>query len=86
MRKPTLRVLLLGLIPFFGMRFRVPFWDRIHPVVAGLPLNFFRLIPCILLTVLCRWKDYWFEKLAELPHPDGPQSEARWDLPPPRGC
>jgi len=76
-RKPTWPALLLGLIPFVGMCFTVPLWDRIHPFVAGFPFNLFWLMLWILLTPLCLWGAYRFEKRADTRRPGGRQSGAR---------
>jgi hypothetical protein len=72
-RKPTWPALLLGLIPFVGMCFTVSLWDRILPFVAGLPFNLFWLILWILLTPLCLWGAYRFEKRADTEQSDGRQ-------------
>lgn len=77
MRKPTLPSVLLGLIPFVGMCFTVPLWDRVHPFVAGFPFNIFWLMLWILVTPLCLWGAYRFEKRADSRHPDGRPSGAR---------
>jgi hypothetical protein len=61
MRKPSLLALGLGLIPFLGMCFSVPLWDRVHPFVLGLPFNLFWLIAWIVLTSLCLWAAYRVE-------------------------
>ena len=76
-RKPTLPGLLLGLIPFVGMCFTVPLWDRIYPLVGGFPFNIFWLMLWILLTPLCLWGAYQFEKRADSHHPGGHQDGAR---------
>ena len=55
MKKPSLRSLLLGLIPFIAICFCVPLWDRICPTVFGLPFNFFWLISWLFLTPACLW-------------------------------
>jgi len=60
-RKPSVSALLLGAIPFAAMCFSVPLWDRIHPMVFGLPFNFFWLISWILLTPLCMRAAYRIE-------------------------
>lgn len=52
-RKPSLRALLVGIIPFVAMCFSVPLWDRVTPLVFGLPFNLFWLALWILLTPLC---------------------------------
>ncbi len=61
MRRPSGRALLLALIPFAAMCFSVPLWDRIEPVMFGLPFNLFWLISWILLTPLCMWVAYRIE-------------------------
>jgi hypothetical protein len=53
--KPSRVAVLLGLIPFIGMCFSVPLWDRIYPTVFGLPFNLFWLVSWIVLTSLCMW-------------------------------
>ena len=58
MKPPSLGSLLLGLIPFVATCFSVPLWDRIHPIVLGLPFNFFWLTLWLLLTPLCMWAAY----------------------------
>lgn len=61
MKKPSLKSLLFGLIPFVGACFTVPLWDRVEPMVLGLPFNLFWLILWILLTPLCLWGAYRIE-------------------------
>jgi hypothetical protein len=61
MRKPSLRALFFGLIPFVGMCFSVPLWDRVRPLVLGLPFNLFWLIVWIGLSSLCVWAAYRIE-------------------------
>jgi hypothetical protein len=41
------------MIPFIGMCFSVPLWDRIHPMVFGLPLNLFWLMAWIPISSGC---------------------------------
>jgi Protein of unknown function (DUF3311) len=69
LRKPSLGALLLGLIPFVAMCFTVSLWDRIDPIVLGLPFNLFWLILWILLTPVCMWGAYVLEVRKESPHP-----------------
>lgn len=76
-RKPTLPALLLALIPFVAVCFTVTLWDRVHPFVLGLPFNLFWLVLWILLTPLCLWGAYHFEKRADSEHPGGPPSGGR---------
>jgi len=52
----------MGLIPFVAICFTVGLWDRIYPVVAGLPFNIFWLILWTLLTPLCLWGAYRSEQ------------------------
>jgi membrane protein required for beta-lactamase induction len=53
MQKPSRRSLAIGLIPFVGMCFSVPLWDRVQPMVFGLPFNFFWLLLWIVVSSLC---------------------------------
>jgi hypothetical protein len=39
----------------------VSLWDRVYPIVLGLPFNFFWLISWLLLTPLCMWGAYRLE-------------------------
>ncbi len=58
MRRPSTGALLFALIPFTAICFSVALWDRIDPIVLGLPFNFFWLITWLLLTPLCMWGAY----------------------------
>ncbi len=60
-KRPAPGAIALGLIPFTGACFSVPLWDRVHPMVLGLPFNFFWLILWLLLTPLCMWGAYRIE-------------------------
>lgn len=51
--KPSTRALLIALIPFVAMCFTVPLWDRVEPMLLGLPFNLFWLIAWIVLSSLC---------------------------------
>src|SRR6266849_2425258 len=62
MHRPSFAAILLGLIPFFAMCFSVPAWDRVDPMVLGLPFNFFWLLTWIVLTPLCMWAAYRVEE------------------------
>ncbi|QNI35329.1 DUF3311 domain-containing protein [Edaphobacter albus] len=53
MQKPSLKAVGLGLIPFIGMCFTVPLWDRVTPMIFGLPFNLFWLIAWIAISSLC---------------------------------
>jgi hypothetical protein len=61
MRRPSLGAILFGLIPFVAICFSVPLWDRVYPMLLGLPFNLFWLIAWILLTPLCMWGAYTLE-------------------------
>jgi hypothetical protein len=58
MRTPSAAALLLGLIPFAAMCFSVPLWDRIDPLLFGIPFNLFWLIAWIVLSSVCLWGAY----------------------------
>jgi membrane protein required for beta-lactamase induction len=52
-RRPSLGTIFLALVPFFAMCFSVSAWDRIYPMVFGLPFNIFWLLSGIVLTSIC---------------------------------
>jgi Protein of unknown function (DUF3311) len=58
MKIPRTGALLLALIPFIAICFSVPLWDRVYPLVLGLPFNLFWLICWIPLTSVCLWGAY----------------------------
>ena len=60
-KKPSAGALLLGLIPFAAMCFSVPLWDRIDPMLFGIPFNLFWLISWIVLSTVCMWAAYRIE-------------------------
>ncbi len=62
MKRPSLRAILLGLIPFVATCFSVSFWDRLDPMMLGVPFNLFWLISWLLLTPLCMWGAYRLEE------------------------
>jgi len=51
--KPSITALLLGLIPFIAMCFSVALWDRIYPMVLGIPFNIFWLVSWSVASTLC---------------------------------
>ena len=61
MKKPSLAALSLAAIPFVAMCFSVPLWDRIDPMLLGLPFNLFWLICWIVLSSVCLWAAYRVE-------------------------
>ncbi len=65
MKPRCIAVILLGLVPFIAVCFSVSLWDRIYPVVFGLPFNFFWLILWILVTPLCMWASYVLQGFGE---------------------
>ena len=58
MKTPAIGSLLLALVPFVAVCFSVPLWDRVYPLMLGLPFNFFWLICWIPLTSVCLWGAY----------------------------
>ena len=52
-KKPSPIALLLGLIPFIAMCLSVRLWDRIYPMILGLPFNLAWLLSWTVLTSLC---------------------------------
>jgi Protein of unknown function (DUF3311) len=60
-KKPSWGAILIALIPFTGACFSVSLWDRVHPMVLGLPFNLFWLISWIWLTPLFMWGAYRLE-------------------------
>lgn len=61
MKKPSVGALLLALIPFAAMCFSVSLWDRIDPMLFGIPFNLFWLISWIGLSPVCMWGAYQIE-------------------------
>ena len=61
MKRPSLWAIVIALIPFCAMCFSVSAWDRIYPMVLGLPFNFFWLLSWIVLTSVCMWVVYRIE-------------------------
>jgi hypothetical protein len=52
-KKPSPVALLLGFIPFVGVCFSVPLWDRVYPMILGLPFNLAWLLAWVALSALC---------------------------------
>jgi hypothetical protein len=77
MRKPSLGAILFGLIPFVAICFSVPLWDRVYPMLLGLPFNLFWLIAWILLTPLCMWGAYKLEMKGEKISRQDPEDASR---------
>lgn len=64
-RKPPLGAILLGCIPVLAMCLSVPLWDRVYPMLLGIPFNLFWLTLWILLTPVCMWGAYRRDRHAE---------------------
>jgi hypothetical protein len=60
-KKPSIGAILAGLIPFVAMCFSVSLWDRVYPMVLGLPFNLFWLILWTVLTTPFMWLAYRLE-------------------------
>ena len=60
-RRPLLGSVLLGCIPFVAGCFSVALWDRVYPMILGIPFNFFWLISWLFLTPICMWAAYRLE-------------------------
>ena len=61
-KRPSSRALLLALIPYIAVCFSVSLWDRIYPMVLGMPFNFFWLTLWILVTPVFLWGAYRAEE------------------------
>lgn len=67
MKRPSLGAVLCGCIPFLGTCFSVALWDRIYPLILGIPFNFFWLMSWLLLGPLCMWGAYRLESRVPKP-------------------
>jgi hypothetical protein len=61
MGRPSFGAICLTLTPFLAMCFSVSAWDRVYPMILGLPFNMFWLLLWIVLTSLCMWGVYRLE-------------------------
>ena len=61
MKRPSFGAICLAAIPFLAMCFSVSAWDRIYPMIFGLPFNMFWLLLWIVLTSLCMCGVYGLE-------------------------
>jgi hypothetical protein len=64
-QKPGAGAVLLACTPFLGMCFSVPLWDRVQPLLFGLPFNLLWLICWIVISTLCLWGAYRLETARE---------------------
>jgi hypothetical protein len=60
-KRPSLGALLLGLVPFIAMCFSVIVWDRVYPMILGVPFNLAWLLCWIVLSVACMSVAYRLE-------------------------
>ena len=60
-KRPSFSALLLGLIPFAATCFSVSLWDRVDPMILGVPFNLVWLLAWIPLTSVCMWAAYRLE-------------------------
>lgn len=62
MKKGTKYALILGAIPFLTLVFALPFVNRIHPIILGLPFLLFWILSWVLLTPLLLYLAYRLER------------------------
>ena len=62
MNRPSTGAIAFALIPFAASCFSVSLWDRIQPIIFGLPFNFFWLTLWVLLTPVCIFAAYKVEQ------------------------
>lgn len=61
MKKPSSPALFLAMVPYLALCFSVPAWDRVYPMIFGLPFNFAWVLAWTLLTPACMWGAYRVE-------------------------
>jgi hypothetical protein len=61
-KRPSIISIVLSLVPFAGLCFSVPLWDRLTPRVLGLPLNLFWIMAWLALTPAIMGVVYCIEK------------------------
>jgi hypothetical protein len=62
MKKGTRWALILGAVPFITLVFALPFVNRVHPVILGLPFLLFWILLWVLLTPAILFAAYIIEK------------------------
>jgi hypothetical protein len=62
MKRPSIGSIILALVPFAGMCFSVPLWDRVTPRVLGLPFSIFWILAWLALTPALMGIVYRIEK------------------------
>jgi Protein of unknown function (DUF3311) len=60
-KAPSLSALALAAIPFVAVCFTVTLWDRIEPMIFGVPFNLCWLMLWMVLTPCCLWGAYRIE-------------------------
>jgi hypothetical protein len=63
--RPSAISILIGLIPFVAICCSVALFDRIDPIVFGLPFNLFWIIAWMLVTPVLMWRAYRLESRRE---------------------
>ena len=77
MSRTRILSLLLTSIPFVAICFTVPLWDRVYPLVFGLPFNLAWLIAWIPLSSLCMAGLYQLRKRSEQSQASSSRKAAR---------
>jgi hypothetical protein len=72
MRIPSWRAVAIALVPFAGICFSVPLWDRVNPVILGMPFNLVWLMAWVPLTSGCLALAHRIESARDSKHP-GPR-------------
>jgi hypothetical protein len=62
MTRHTIAPVALACVPFLAVCFSVSLWDRVYPLVLGIPFNLFWLMSWIPLSSLCLWGAYRMQK------------------------
>jgi hypothetical protein len=65
LKRPSIGALGLAAIPFAAICFSVALWDRVQPMILGLPFNLFWLTLWIVLTPCCMWGVYRLESTSD---------------------
>jgi hypothetical protein len=64
-KPPSIGALALGIIPVVAMCLSVALWDRVEPMILGVPFNLCWLILWIVLTPFFMWGAYRLENSAD---------------------
>jgi hypothetical protein len=71
-KRPSIAALALAIIPFVAMCFSVALWDRVEPMIFGVPFNLCWLTLWIVLTPCFMWAAYRIETAADRKRERGP--------------